>query len=91
MMYTQLLQVEKMVRDQFEKERLETLQAQAEKIRQDYLDRLKAEANSREAADRLLPERTLLVQRTIEAILVSQQGKSDFKEKLDQLLKDYSF
>ena len=54
-----------------------------------HLDKLKSEYKVRSETDKLIDDRRLLVDRVIQGILSSEQGKTNFTNKLVKILEEF--
>jgi hypothetical protein len=87
--YLSSLRAQTKAREDFERQREEEI----EKYRHSgkHLSNLETDVQKRKTTDEIVEERRLLVDRAIQGILASEQGRSDFKTKLIQLLEEHGF
>jgi hypothetical protein len=88
--YLDSLKIQSKAREDWEASREEEMR----RIRQEQADKNKAELDkslSVRSTDDIVEERRMLAHRTIQGILSTEQGKTDFREKLISLLNEYGF
>jgi hypothetical protein len=88
--YLDSLKMQSKAREDWETSKEEEMQ----KIGQEKSAKHKAEINkysSVRPTDEIVEERRMLAHRTIQGILSTEQGKTDFREKLISLLNEYGF
>lgn len=88
--YLDSLKIQSKTREDWEASKEEEMQ----KIRQEKSDKHKSELDkslSVKPTDEIVEERRMLTHRTIQGILSTEQGKTDFREKLISLLNEYGF
>ena len=88
--YLDSLKIQSKAREDWEASKEEEMQ----KIRQEKSDKHKSELDkslSVKPTDEIVEERRMLTHRIIQVILSTEQGKTDFREKLISLLNEYGF
>jgi hypothetical protein len=89
--YKRQLELQKKAREEFEKARLEEIENRRKQTSGKYLSELEEKSMKQKQLDEQVEERKVLADRTIQGILSSQHGKTDFKDRLIELLNDYGF
>jgi hypothetical protein len=89
--YKRQLELQQKAREDFEKARLEEIEKRRKETSGKYLSELEEKSMKQKQLDEQVEERKVLADRTIQGILSSQHGKTDFKDRLIELLNDYGF
>lgn len=89
--YKRQLELQRKAREEFEKARQEEIENRRKQSSGKYLSELEEKSIKQKQIDDQVQERKILADRTIQGILSTQHGKTDFKDKLIQLLEEYGF
>jgi len=89
--YLSSLRAQTKAREEFERQRQEEIEKYRQEHSGKHLSKIETDVQKRRTTDEIVEERRILADRVIQGILATEQGKSDFKAKLIQLLEENGF
>jgi len=89
--YLSSLRAQTKAREEFERQREEEIEKYRQEHSGKHLSKIETDVQKRRTTDEIVEERRILADRVIQGILATEQGKSDFKYKLIQLLEEHGF
>lgn len=89
--YLSSLRQQTKAREEFQKQKEEEIEKYRQEHTGKHLSKIEADIQKKRTTDEIVEERRILADRVIQGILATEQGRSDFKTKLIQLLEENGF